>query len=313
MKTNIKVVKIFGRYVAFEERGGIDVKKQNKMSHAAEVNNKEENKMKQTLKEKRRFFKEVASMAREACKAGWAGEDFDLDNFIEENGFDTLLTEQEREAKKAAEDSSKAAKEEKKEELQDFFASLGEPSEPKEVEEEPTPVKEEEESTTVEETVVEETVQEKEETPEVTEESEETEEAEGTEEEIPDVGKVRPSIVRASKLFNHVGKFGAAGLRKVKGGYQWTKDKFSGFVAKTKEKTSEFVDKTNFRKNILWNTKMLSAGILGMYSGLILGIDAIYALGLLTMILSLRVVLPVVVVLALIELLVKSGKEEVNA
>lgn len=274
MKTNIKVVKIFGRYVAFEERGGIDVKKQNKMSHAAEVNNKEENKMKQTLKEKRRFFKEVASMAREACKAGWAGEDFDLDDFIEENGFDTLLTKEEQEAK-AAKDASKAERERKIKELHDFYSSLGEPSEPKEVEEEPTPVKEEEESTTVEETVVEETVQEKEETPEVTEEAEETEEAEGTEEEIPDVGKVRPSIVRASKLFNHVGKFGAAGLRKVKGGYQWTKDKFSGFVAKTKEKTSEFVDKTNFRKNILWNTKMLSAGILGMYSGLIRGIDTL--------------------------------------
>lgn len=296
MKTNIKVVKIFGRYVAFEERGGIDVKKQNKMSHAAEVNNKEENKMKQTLKEKRRFFKEVASMAREACKAGWAGEDFDLDDFIEENGFDTLLTKEEREAKKAAEDSSKAAKEEKKEELQDFFASLGEPVEPKEVEEEPTPVKEEEESAEVEETVVEETVQEKEETPEV------TENVEVTEEETPDVGKVRPCIVKVSKLFNYVGKFGSAGLRKVKGGYQWAK-----------EKASEFVNKSSFRKNISKNAKMLSAGILAMYSGLILSIESVYIFGLLTMILSLRVVLPVVVVLGLIELLVKNRKEEANA
>ena len=88
----------------------------------------------------------------------------------------------------------------------------------------------------------------------------------------------------------------------MKGGYQWAK-----------EKASEFVDKTNFRKNILWDIKMLSAGILGMYSGLILGIDAVYVLGLLTMILSLRVVLPVVVVLGLIELLVKNRKEEANA
>lgn len=255
--------------------------------------------MKQTLKEKRRFFKEVASMAREACKAGWAGEDFDLDDFIEENGFDTLLTKEEREAKKAAEDSSKAAKEEKKEELQDFFASLGEPGEPKEVEEEPTPVKEEEESAEVEETVVEETVQEKEETPEV------TENVEVTEEETPDVGKGHPCIVKVSKLFNYVGKFGSAGLRKVKGGYQWAKAKVLGLA------------KSGFKHNISKNAKMLGAGVLAMYSGLILGIESVYIFGLLTMILSLRVVLPVVLILGLIELQVmfaeKARKEEANA
>ena len=88
----------------------------------------------------------------------------------------------------------------------------------------------------------------------------------------------------------------------MKGGYQWAK-----------EKASEFVNKTNFRKNISKNVKMLAYGILGMYSGLILGINSLYALGLLTMILSLRVVLPVVVVLGLIELLVKNRKEEANA
>ena len=189
------------------------------MSQDAQIQNKEENKMKQTLKEKRRFFKEVASMAREACKAGWNGEEFDIDEFIEEKGFDTLLTKEEQEAK-AAKDASKAERERKIKELHDFYSSLGEPSEPKEVEVEAPPAKEEEESTTVEETPVDETpvdetVQEKEEAPEVTEETE------VTEEETPEVSKVRPIAMKIGKLFNHVGKFGAEGIRKVKGGYQW--------------------------------------------------------------------------------------------
>ena len=62
---------------------------------------------------------------------------------------------------------------------------------------------------------------------------------------------------------------------------------------------------------------MLGAGVLAMYSGLTLGIESVYIFGLLTMILSLRVVLPVVLILGLIEVHLmfaeKARKEEANA
>lgn len=272
MKTNSK---IFGRSNVSQdnrtahgkEKGGINMVNGKQMSHDAEVTNKEENKMK-TVKGKLRYFKEMTIMVGHAFKAGWNDEDFDAESFVEERGFDTLLMEEEEDVK-AAEDTSKAAKREK--ELKDFYASLDEDIEPKKTEVEP-PVKEEE-SVVVEETAVDETPQKP--------------------EEAPEVGKVHPIPMKGSKLFNHVGKFGSEGIRRVKGGYQRVKGKVLGLAAKS-----------SFRKNILANAKMLSAGILAMYSGLILSIESIYIFGLLTMILSLRVVLPVVIVLGLIELFV---------
>ena len=253
-----------------------------KMSPAAQRIEKGGKEMKTVLKGKARFFKEVTSVATNAFKAGWNGEEFDVEDFVEENGFDSLLTKEEQEVK-AAEVASKAAKKEK--ETKAFHDSLSEVSEPKEAEVEPTPVKEEKESA-VEETVVEETT-ETEEAPEV------TEEVEVTEEETPAGDKVRPIPMKVGKLFNYVGKFGAEGIRRVKGGYQRTKGKVLGLAAKS-----------SFKQNISANAKMLSAGILAMYSGLILGINSVYTFGLLTMILSLRVVLPVVLILGLIELFV---------
>lgn len=252
------------------------------MSHDAQAKNKEENKMKTAVKGKLRFFKEFTSVIAHSAKAGWNEEEFDVEAFVEEKGYDSLLVKEESRVK-SAEDTSKA--ERKEEKLKDFHDSLGESSESKKAEVEPTPVKEEEESA-VEETVVDETA-ETEETPEVTEETE------VTEEETPAGGKVRPIPMKVGKLFNYVGKFWAVGIRRVKGGYQWAKGKVLGLAGKT-----------SFRKNISANAKMLSAGILAMYSGLILGIESVYAFGLLTMILSLRVVLPVVIVIGLIELFV---------
>ena len=94
----------------------------------------------------------------------------------------------------------------------------------------------------------------------------------------------------------------------MKGGYQWAKDKVLGLTAKS-----------SFKKNISKNVKMLGTGVLAMYSGLILEISSLYAFGLMTMILSLRVVLPVVIVLGLMEFFVwgmfaeKNREEEANA
>lgn len=305
MKTNNK---IFGRFSRSQEisignrtassvkdKGGNNMANKAKMSTAAGENKKEETKMKTSFKGKARFFKEATSFVSSAFKAGWNGEEFDAEKFVEERGYDTLLTDEAKEAKaKAAEDTSKAARKEK--ETKEFHDSLGEPSKPKDSEEETPPVKEEKESD-----VVEETTHEPEETPEVTDEAEVTEEetpevaeeTEVTEEETPAGGKVRPAAVKVSKLVNHIGKFGAAGVRRVKGGYQRVKGKVQGLAAKS-----------SFKKNIRANAKMLWAGILGMYSGLILGINSLYAFGLLTMILSLRVVLPVVLILGLLEAIV---------
>lgn len=292
MKTNSK---IFGRSNVSQsvsegnstargkEKGGINMVNGKQMSHDAEFNNKEENKMK-TVKGKLRYFKEMTIMVGHAFKAGWNDEDFDAESFVEERGFDTLLMEEED--VKAAEDTSKAAKREK--ERKDFLDSIGEASEPKKSEVE-TPVKEEESD--VKETTVEETTK-TEETPEV------TENVEVTEEEAPEVDRVRPIPMKASKLFNHVGKFGSEGIRRVKGGYQRVKGKVLGLA------------KSGFKRNILGNLKMLGTGVLAMYAGLTLGVESVYIFGLLTMILSLRVVLPVVIVLGLIELFFLANREE---
>lgn len=260
-----------GTASSVKEKGGINMVNHKEMSLDAQ-SQKEENKMKTAVKEKLRFFKEFTSVVSNAAKAGWDGNDFDAETFAKERGFDTLFTKEEQE-EKSAEDTSKAEK--KKKETKTFLDSIGEASEPKKSEVE-TPVKEEESD--VEETVVEETTQKTEET--------------------PAGGKFRPAVVKVSKLFNHVVKFGAEGVRRVKGGYQWTKTKVLGLA------------KSGFKRNILGNLKMLGTGVLAMYSGLTLGIQSVYIFGLLTMILSLRVVLPVVIVLGLIELFFLANREE---